>query len=134
MDTTLKRAFLRALVFSLCATAGLAIITLLFGEVDERDWKLLATATAFTGACAQASATTWRRRGDDSAALVRLYWTSLATGFGLAFLIVNAVWTEPEGEGYYRFLGALAVASLLVAVVQPIIRRMTPSGPERARE
>jgi hypothetical protein len=196
MDTTLKRAFLRALVFSLCATAGLAIITLLFGEFDEtagrivattafmslyslmalpggslldrgthsalgwatlllcgvsfllalnlvwanwdevgeRDWKLLATATAFAGACAQASATTWRRRGDDSDALVRLYWTSLATGFGLAFLIVNAVWTEPEGEGYYRFLGALAVANLLVAVVQPIIRRMTPSGPERARE
>jgi hypothetical protein len=196
MDMTLKRAFLRALVASLCLTAGLAIVTLLFGEFDETagrivattafmslyslmalpggslldrgthallgwatlllcgasfllalnlvwanwddigeaDWKLLVTATAIAGACAQASATTWRRRADDSDALVRLYWTSLVTGAGLAFLIVNAVWTEPDGDGYYRFLGALAVANLLVALVQPIIRRMAPSAPEGASE
>jgi hypothetical protein len=196
MDSTLKRAFLRALVVSLCLTAGLAIITLLFGEFDETagrivattafmslyslmalpggslldrgthamlgwatlllcsvsfllalnlvwtnwddlrelDWKLLVTATAWAGACAQASATTWRRRPDDSDALVRLYWTSLVTGFGLAFVIVNAVWTEPDGDGYYRFLGALAVANLLVALVQPIIRRMSPAAPEVAPE
>jgi hypothetical protein len=103
-------------------------------DIGEADWKLLVTVTAIAGACAQASATTWRRRADDSVALVRLYWTSLVTGAGLAFLIVNALWTEPEGDGYYRFLGALAVANLLVALVQPIIRRMAPAAPERASE
>jgi MFS family permease len=186
--SSLKRAFLRALVVSLCITAGLAIVTLLVGEfdetagrivattafmslyslmalpggslldrgthallgwatlafcglsfllamnlvwaewedVDDSAWKLLVVATVLAGAGAQASATTWRRRPDDSEALVRLYWTSLVTGSGLAFMIVNAVLNEVESAGYYRFLGALAVANLLVALLQPIIRRMSP--------
>lgn len=194
MDSTLKRAFLRALVFSLCATAGLAIITLLFGEFDETagrivattafmslyslmalpggslldrgthallgwgtllacglalllamnlvwanwqdpsetSWKLAAIATVVAGACAQASATTWRRRPDDSAALVRLYGISLLTGPALALMIINALLNEVEDGTYYRFLGALAVANLLVAIVQPIIRRMARAVAEDA--
>jgi hypothetical protein len=46
MDTTLKRAFLRALVISLCATAGLAILTLLVGDFDETAGRIVAP-TAF---------------------------------------------------------------------------------------
>lgn len=46
MKTTLKQAFLRALVISLCATAGLAIVTLLFGDFDETAGRIVAT-TAF---------------------------------------------------------------------------------------
>jgi hypothetical protein len=196
MDSTFKRAFLRALVFSLCATAGLAIITLLFGEFDEtagrivattafislyslmalpggslldrgthallgwgtllasglalllamnlvwadwRDtsdtsWKLVGIATVVAGAFAQASATTWRRRPDDSATLVRLYGISLLTGPALALMIINALLNEVEDGTYYRFLGALAVANLLVAIVQPIIRRMKPAVADRAPE
>src|SRR5688500_1224484 len=142
MKTTLKQAFLRALVVSLCATAGLAILTLLFGDFDEtagrivattafislyslmalpgaslldrgtnallgwgtllvcgvalllamnlvwgdwRDtsetsWKLVGIGTVVAGAFAQASATTWRRRADDSVTLARLYVVSLLTG------------------------------------------------------
>ena len=189
MDINLKRAFLRALVISLCITAGLAIITLLFGDFDatagrilmttafmslyslmalpggslldrgthallgwttlllcgvsfllalnlvwgqwddvsDSAWRLTLAASVVAGACAQASATTWRRRSDDSQGLVRLYWISMVTAFGLAFMIVNAVFNEVEDAGYYRFLGALAVANLLVALIQPIIRRMAPT-------
>jgi FtsH-binding integral membrane protein len=196
MDTTLKRALLRALVVSLCATAGLAIITLLVGDFDEtagrivattafmslyslmalpggslldrgthtsvgwatllacgvalllamnlvwadwRDtsetsWKLVAITTVVAGAFAQASATTWRRRRDDSATLVRLYGISLVTGFGLALMIINALLNEVEGGTYYRFLGALAVANLLAALLQPVIRRMAPAAPEHSSE
>ena len=194
MKTTLKQAFLRALVISLCATAGLAILTLLFGEFDEtagrivattafislyslmalpgaslldrgtntllgwatllvcgvalllamnlvwgdwRDtsetsWKLVAIGTVVAGAFAQASATTWRRRPDDSATLVRLYGLSLLTAPALALMIINALLNEVEDGTYYRFLGALVVANLLVAIVQPIIRRMAPAVPEDA--
>jgi MFS family permease len=196
MDRTLKRAFLRALVISLCATAGLAIITLLVGDFDEtagrivattafislyslmalpgaslldrgkhtslgwttllacgvalllamnlvwadwRDtsetsWKLLGIATVVAGAFAQASATTWRRRPDDSTTLVRLYGVSLVTCFGLALMIINALLNEVEGGTYYRFLGALAVANLLAALLQPVIRRMAPTAPEHVPE
>jgi hypothetical protein len=198
MDTNLKRVFLRVLVISLCATAGLAIITLLFGDFDETagrivattafislyslmalpggslldrgwytavgwitlaacgvalllalnlvwgdwedmsetSWKLVGIATVVAGAFAQASATTWRRRPDDSATVVWLYGVSLVTGFGLALMIINAVLNEVESAGYYRVLGALAVANLLVAMLQPVIRRMGSGGrtPEREPE
>jgi peptidoglycan/LPS O-acetylase OafA/YrhL len=196
MDTTLKRAFLRALVVSLCATAGLAILTLFIGDFDEtagrivattafislyslmalpgaslldrrthaslgwvtllacgialllamnlvwadwRDtsetsWKLVAIATVIAGAFAQASATTWRRRATDSSTLVRLYGISLVTGFALALMIMNALLNEVEDGTYYRVLGALAVANLLAALLQPVIRRMAPAATAHAPE
>jgi hypothetical protein len=192
MDTTLKRAFLRALVVSLCATAGLAILTLLVGDFDETagrivattafmslyslmalpggslldggkhvalgwltllasgvalllalnlvwgdwhdtsetSWKLVGLATVVAGALAQASATTWRRRPDDSVTLVRVYGASLLTGLGLALMIMNALLNEVEGGGYYRILGALAVANVLLVLLQPVLRRMAPARQE----
>ena len=196
MNTTLKQTFLRVLVVSLCATAGLAILTLLFGDFDETagrivgttaflslyslmalpggslldrgryealswatllacgvalllamnlvwadwhdssdtSWKLVGVATVIAGAFAQASATTWRRRPDDSATLVRLYGISLVTGFALALMIVNALLNEVEDGTYYRLLGALAVANVLAALLQPIIRRMAPAAAADASE
>jgi hypothetical protein len=196
MNTTLKQTFLRALVVSLCATAGLAILTLLLGDFGEMSWRIVATtafislyslmalpggslldrgthtvlgsatllacgvalllamnlvwadwhdssdtswklvgiATVIAGAFAQASATTWRRRPDDSATLVRLYGISLLTGPALALMIINALLNEVEDRTYYRFLGALAVANLLVTIVQPIIRRMAAAAAEEEPE
>jgi hypothetical protein len=196
MNTTLKQAFLRALVVSLCATASLAILTLLLGDFGEMSWRIVATtafislyslmalpggslldrgthtvlgsatllacgvalllamnlvwadwhdssetswklvgiATVIAGAFAQASATTWRRRPDDSATLVRLYGISLLTGPALALMIINALLNEVEDRTYYRFLGALAVANLLVTIVQPIIRRMAAAAAEEEPE
>jgi hypothetical protein len=196
MNTTLKQAFLRVLVVSLCVTAGLAILTLLFGEFDETagrivattafislyslmalpggslldrgwytalgwitlaacgvalllalnlvwgdwedtsetSWKLVAIATVVAGAFAQGSAVTWRLRPEDSPTLVRLYGVSLVTGCALALMIINAVLNEVESGGYYRVLGALAVANLLVAVLQPVIRRMGTGGRKPGRE
>jgi hypothetical protein len=196
VNTTLKQTFLRALVVSLCATAGLAILTLLLGDFGEMSWRIVATTafislyslmalpggslldrgthtllgsatllacgvalllamnlvwadwhdssdtswklvgitTVIAGAFAQASATTWRRRPDDSATLVRIYGISLMTGFALALMIIYALLNEVEDATYYRFLGALAVANLLFAIVQPIIRRMAAAAPEEEPE
>ncbi|HEV3478971.1 MAG TPA: hypothetical protein VG144_05930, partial [Gaiellaceae bacterium] len=42
-----------------------------------------------------------------------------------------AGWNEIDDEGVYRFVGALAVAVVLVTVLQPILRR-TAGRPARA--
>jgi hypothetical protein len=115
---------------ALCGVSFLLALNLVWAnwrDVDDTDWKVLVVMTVLAGAGAQASATTWRRRPDDSNTLVRLYWISMVTAFGLAFMIVNAVLNEVEDGGYYRFLGALAVANLLVALLQPVIRRLAPA-------
>jgi hypothetical protein len=180
----LKRLFLRALVASLSVTAGLAILTLLFGEFDdtagqilattaflslysllslpagvlfdrrrtvplasatiglaaggfvsamvvvwasEDAWKGVVSLTAFAGACAQAAALTARRRPDDGGRVRQLYVASLVLGFGLATLIMVAALAELDEDGYYRGLGAVAVANVLAALLQPILRRMGSS-------
>ena len=55
----------------------------------------------------------------------------------LALLIVTAIWEGIEDEAFYRFLGAVAVANLLLVLLQPVARRMggasTASPSERAR-
>jgi hypothetical protein len=181
----LKRLFLRALVASLSVTAGLAILTLLFGEVDdtagqilattaflslyslllipagvlfdrrravplasatvglavggfvnamivvwgtEDAWKGVVSLTAFAGACAQAAALTARRRADESGRVRQLYVASLVLGFGLATLITVAALLEIDEGGYYRGLGAVAVANVLASLLQPILRRMGRTG------
>jgi hypothetical protein len=54
----------------------------------------------------------------------------------LALLIVTAIWEGIEDEGFYRFLGAVAVANLLLVLLQPVGRRMggapTAAASERA--
>lgn len=182
----LRRLFLRTLVASLCVTAGLAIVTLLFAEFDERAgrilattaflsffsllampggalldqarhtglgwatlilaglgflaamvvvwsdwsddledaWKALVVLGAFAGAASQAATLTSRLRDDDRPAVLRLYLASLVLGFGLASLIAVAAIEEIEEVGFYRFLGAWAVANVLVALLQPVLRRL----------
>ncbi len=187
MDTLrVKRLFLVALITSLCATAGLAIGTLLLGDFDhtasrilattallsafslvalpagilmdqrrsltlawatvalaafgflhsqwvvwaddgENMWKLLGAISAFAVACAQTSSTTARRREGDPPTVGLLYLVSICTVFGLASLAVLALVEEIDDAGYYRFLGALAVLNILVALLQPVVRRLAAS-------
>jgi hypothetical protein len=39
-----------------------------------------------------------------------------------------AAWGEIEDSTYYRFLGALAVADLLLVLLQPAVRKMSSSA------
>jgi peptidoglycan/LPS O-acetylase OafA/YrhL len=109
----------------LLAAAGLVLaLVLMWGESDsEGAWKTLLVIVAFAGAAAQASGTTARLRPDDPSPVTALYLAGLGGAFLLALLVVIAVWQEVEDEGYYRFVGALAVADVLVVVLQPILRR-----------
>lgn len=111
----------------LLSGAGLTLsLVLVWSESDsERSWKVLVVLVAFGGATAQASGTTARRRAGDPRSVQLLYLGAHAGGVLLASLISLAAWQEIEDEGFYRFLGALAVAEVLAVVLQPILRRTT---------
>jgi hypothetical protein len=42
----------------------------------------------------------------------------------LALLIVTAIWEGIEDEAFYRFLGTVAVANLLLVLLQQVARRV----------
>jgi hypothetical protein len=115
------------------ALAGYSLAHALFllWTEDETGWKVLVGGVAFTGACSQASATTSRWREDDSQAVRALYFAGIGGAFFVAALVVLAAWQEIEDDGFYRFLGAVAVAVLLVTILQPIVRRAGGGGPRR---
>jgi hypothetical protein len=115
------------------AGIGLAwSLYLVWSEADS-GWKPLVFVIAFCGATAQASGTTARMREDDSPTVHLLYVVGIAGAVILASLVSLAAWQEIDDGGFYRIVGALAVAELLVILLQPILRRTgggtaTPSG------
>jgi hypothetical protein len=96
----------------------------------EDAWKALVVLAAFAGASSQSATLTSRLRGDDGAAVLRLYVASLVLAFGVASMIAVAALEEIEEAGFYRFLGAAAVANVLVALLQPVLRRLGGRGYE----
>jgi hypothetical protein len=124
---------------------GLAVFSfviamnLTWGDVDSENlWKVAGSATAVTGAFSQAATSTSRRRTSDTQGVGLLYLLSLVGVSLLALLILIAIWESVEDEDFYRFLGAVAVADLLLVLLQPVARRMggKPVGApaERGRE
>jgi hypothetical protein len=109
----------------LLAAGGLTFSLILLWAESGRGWKLLVFLVAFTGAAAQASGTTARRRVDDPTPVRILYLAGLVGAVVLATLISIAAWQEIEAPDYYRVVGAIAVADLLVVLLQPILRRTT---------
>jgi hypothetical protein len=117
------RAQVLGLANLILAAAGLVLaLTLLWTESDH-GWKLLVFLVAFTGAAAQASGTTARSRADDPPIVRIVYLAGLAGAVLVASLISIAAWQEVDRAGFYRILGALAVADLLTVLLQPILRR-----------
>ncbi|MGH3037327.1 MAG: hypothetical protein ACRDMU_09115 [Gaiellaceae bacterium] len=96
-------------------------------------WKLPVTLGATAGAGAQAAASTSRLRPDDGRRLRLLYWVAIALGTALAVLIAVAAWKEIQDSGYYRFLGATAVAAVLASLLQPLLRRAAGPAERRVR-
>ena len=61
----------------------------------------------------------------DTGAVNALYVGAAGSAFGLAAMGTIAAWGQIEDSPYYRFLGALAVADLLLVLLQPAVRRMS---------
>jgi hypothetical protein len=108
------------------AAAGFVVtLVLIWGDIQSDAAANVAVTLALAaGALAQTSATTWRRREADSGTLRVLYVGAVAAGFGLAAMGSIAAWGDVGSSTYYRFLGALAVADLLLVLLQPAVRRM----------
>jgi hypothetical protein len=115
------------------AASGLVLtLVLLWGELEsDAAAKAAVTIALLAGALAQTAATTSRRRSTDTGAVSALYVGAAGSAFGLAAMGAIAAWGEIEDSPYYRFLGALAVADLLLVLLQPAVRRMS-SPAERA--
>jgi MFS family permease len=110
-------------VLALAAAAFVLSMVLVWGDVEDV-WKAVVTLAVFAAASSQTAASTARRRGDDPPGVVRLYLASIVLGYGLATLLTVAALEEVENADYYRFVGAVAVAAVLAALLQPILRRM----------
>ena len=101
------------------------VMNLTWGDADgENLWRVAGSATAVTGAFSQAATATSRRRATDTPGVRTLYLLSVGAVSLLAFLIVTAIWGEVDDEGFYRFLGAVAVLDLLLVLLQPVARRL----------
>jgi hypothetical protein len=138
----LDQGRLGALAWTLIGLAVFSFViamNLTWGDTDSDNlWRVAGSATAVTGAFSQAATSTSRRRAADTPGVRTLYLLSLGSVSLLAFLILTAIWQEIEDEGFYRFLGAVAVLNLLLVLLQPVARRLgrtsTAAPPERMRD
>jgi len=102
-----------------------AMVAVWAAEDDDQAWKVALTIGLAAVVGAQASASTVRRRPTDGGWLRGLYVGGIALSLLLAALIAFAVWGEVEDNaGFYRFLGATAVAAVLATLLQPLARRL----------
>jgi hypothetical protein len=124
-----RHTWLAWLVVGLAACAFTLALALVWRDWDsdpaEWFWKTLATLAAFAVASSQAAATTAVLRAADTRAIRVLYALSVVLVAVLAAMVSAAAWIEVEDETFYRILGAVAVADVLVVLLQPVLRRLT---------
>jgi hypothetical protein len=111
------------------ATAALAVLgfavamSAVWNDDSDTSWKL----TGAVGACALAATQTAglasRLRPSDPPAVRRLFAAATALVVVSATMVNAAIWKEIDDETYYRFLAAIAVANVLLVVLQPVLRR-----------
>jgi hypothetical protein len=131
----LDRGEARLLAYATIGAAALGLVltlVLLWGEIEsDSATNVTLTITLIAGALAQISAMTSRRRGSDTAAVRALYWGSVVAAAAIAAMVSIAAWGDIGSSVYYRFLGALGVADLLLVLLQPAVRRMAAPAPAR---
>ncbi|HET7856762.1 MAG TPA: hypothetical protein VFL41_09935 [Gaiellaceae bacterium] len=128
-----RAVWLGWLTLALAAYALAHSLLLLWTESDA-GLKVLLSGIAYTVACSHAAATTSRRRDTDPPSVRVLYVAAIVGTVLAATLAAYAALAEVEdNEGFYRFLGALAVADVLATVLQPVLRRAGRESRQRDR-
>ena len=93
-------------------------------------WKAFGVAVSFTVAVAQIANSLARRRPSDPDSIRLLGLGAGVCAIVLALLVSNAALAEVDDSGYYRFLGVVAVLDVLLASLQPVVRRFgAPAAP-----
>jgi hypothetical protein len=109
---------------SLAFLLALNLIWIQWDDARDADWKSFVVATTVAGALTQAAGVEARRRQTDPAWVSRVALASHATAALLATLVAGAALAEIDSGGYYRGLGAVAVANVLLVALQPVLHRM----------
>jgi MFS family permease len=116
------------------AAAFVAAMAAVWVAEDEAAWKTALTIGLAAVAGAQASASTSRRSPGDGRWLGGLYIAGIVLTVALSALVAFAVWDEvQDSSGFYRALGAVAVAAVLATLLQPIARRLERQAPRGHR-
>jgi hypothetical protein len=121
-DMSIGRAVLRILIAALCIAAVVASIALLRGEFSDTDWKVIGTSTLFALASSMAAA--------GFAVIDRAQILGMVTvgTVVLAFILVTAgIWTETDGEAFWRVTGCVSIAALESAHVAFLLSRLRAS-------
>jgi signal transduction histidine kinase len=117
--------------FALAAAAFAVAMMLVWGELESETLaKVLLTLSAYALAATQTSATGSRLRAAGARAVRALFAASTLLVLALATMVAVAAWAEIDRTGYFRLLAALAVANVLLVVLQPIARRLA-GGPSQ---
>lgn len=115
------------------AVAGFCLATAGLWADDETLGKLAGSVAAAAVAATQTAALAVRRRETDPRAVDRLFAAATGAVVAVAGLVVGAIWAQPDSEAYVRALAALAVANVLLVVLQPVLRRGGGGPAERVR-
>ena len=125
----LRRLFLRALIFSLSATALLAVAFLLFAEFDDTTLKILATTALLSG---------FSLLGLPGGALldqgraVWLGWLTLVLAGGGLALALALLWTE-TGDDWSKVLVTLTAFTAAAAQASGSTARLRDGDPRLVR-
>jgi hypothetical protein len=119
------------------AVAGLAALSfvvelwpLWLSTTDDLPWRALVVVVAVTVASAQIAQSLARQRPSDPEAIRPLALAAGVCAVVLALLIALAAIAKQHDSGYYRLLGVVAVLDVLLAFLQPVVRRFgTPAAP-----
>lgn len=105
------------------ALGELAIATAGVWSGNETVGKLAGSGLAVTIAGVQTSALAGERRAGGPAAIRPLFAAATVAAATGATLVVVAIWVEPSGTAYLRATGAVIVADVLLAILQPVLAR-----------
>lgn len=122
------RATLRRLAGLVLVLAGvgfaLALAALWITDPPEELINALVSASVFTVASTQTAALATRRSPHDPRSVHWLFVASIMLIFTAASMLAAGIWSGTEREGYFRALGAIAVADVLAVALQPILARL----------
>jgi hypothetical protein len=124
------RALLLARVTVGLAGASLLLVLIMIWGVEDVDalWKLLACAFAAALACTQTAALVATRREGERQAVSRIFVAATVVVVIVAAMGALGAVAEVDNEAYWPIFGALSVIDIVLVLMRPIVRRMTPQG------
>lgn len=117
---------------SLAVASAALILVGLWGHINATDyWRVTATAGIAAIATAQVCLL-WLAR--PAARFAWVQWAALAVWYGLAGVIVWAIWGEPPEELIWRPMSIFAILAGAVTIVVPVLHKLNVPEAEPADE